>query len=353
MTRPATATIGSSAPVACVAEDRRTMEPSLRILIASLERHSPSVKVELFVPDPTPEFSSWLAGRRNVRLNVAPIEWAQRKYDIKPVAMGALLGAGFDHIVWIDSDILVCRDIAPLFASLPDDVVAVGEECLGDGHEDVDHFRARAWGFEPGRAAPFALNSGVVRITSRHAGLIAAWDELLSRADYRAAQKLDWSERPRHLMGDQDVLCALLTSASLAAYPHFYLRRGEHIIQFWKSTGYTVAERLHHLVTGMPYFVHSQGFRPWWPPGEPPRSGSERFNSLYQQLSPYTCAARRYTNELSDASWLRARTPLVAALRGLGFGVAPLVGAPLAVAADVARLAKRARRALQSKSSRS
>lgn len=322
--------------VACIAENRRNCEPALRILLASLEFHCPGLKVALYCPNASEAFSAWVGKRENVDRHDIPPGKAWNKYDIKPVVLLDLLDKGLGNLVWIDSDILISADFRPLFATFPDDAVAVSEEALCSSHADPDGLRARLWGMDVGRSMPFCLNSGVVRVTHRHRALLETWARLLESHVYRDAQERPWQERGLHVLGDQEVLTALLSSSAFAHIPLRLLRRGRHIIQYFGSSGYTLAERFRHLWSGLPLFVHSQGFRPWWP-REEARDPRGRWQRLYNDLSPYTLLARRHASALDDRSWLRSPTLLVAALRGLAFGKAPLIGLPLALVADLVR----------------
>lgn len=321
----------------CIAEDRATCEPALRILVASLARHCPGLGVHLFCPNATDAFRTWLTGFAQCVLNPWALDGARAKYDIKPLALLTLLEHGEEEVVWIDSDILVTRDFRPLLAATPLDTIAVAEEALVDGHQDPGGLRARLWNLPVGRELPFTLNTGIVRVGQAHRALLGAWHEALGTAAYREAQAAPWYERPPHLAGDQEVLTALLSSEQFAAIPILFLRRGRDIVQFFGSAGYTVAERLRHLRSGMPSFVHSLGFRPWWPV-PPPRSGwSARFTYLYTALSPYTVLARDYADALEDPRWL---APPTLAARMLTTASPPLTGLPLALVADVLRLAR-------------
>lgn len=329
----------------CIAEDRASCEPALRILLASTARHCPGQHAVLFCPSATPEFSRWLARYPLYLLNPCALDAVWTKYDIKPVALLTALTLGASEVIWIDSDILVARDFRPLFAALPATTIAVTEEALGGGHTDPDGLRARLWGMTVGRVLPWTANTGVVRVTAAHRALLEAWHRLLQSATYRDAQAAPWFERPSHLAGDQEVLTALLASDHFAALPVHYLRRGRHIVQFFGTAGYTVRERIGHLFSTPPYFVHSQGFRPWWPSLDP--AGGRKFATLYTAMSPYTASAHRYVDALEDPSWLKPPTPLARLFRGIVPGYAPLVGLPLAAAVDAMRLVKAMKSALR------
>jgi len=323
-------------PLVCIAEDRASCEPALRILVATLSEHTPGIRAHLFCPNATDAFRAWLESYPAFELNRHALSKAWRKYDIKPTALLTLLDAGHDDLLWIDSDILVTSDLAAVVGGLADDVIAVSEEALLPGRDDSGGLRTRLWGFEVGRSLPFVANSGVVRVTSRHRAFLERWAELLERPDYQAAQDLDWSLRPPHMLGDQDVFSAVLCSREFSAFPLKILERGKHIIQFFGLHGYTVAERVEHLRDGLPPFIHSQGFRPWWP-RDPATSAGQKLKALYYELSPYTMVARRYRSVLTDASWLEPPNSVARALTWAAGGSAALVGMPIAVAADVFR----------------
>lgn len=332
---------GGPAPTICIAEDRRSCEPGLRILIASLAATNPLVDICVFAPDPGAGFVRWLSAFPRVRLNPCggiAGEWLG--YNVKPAAIRTLLQHGHDDVLWIDSDIVVLGDLAPCFAGLAADTVIATEEALCINHDDPDALRTRLWGLPVGRVLPFTLNTGVLRLTTAHVALIDRWLELLGSQTYRSGQARAWHERDPHILGDQEVFTALMASAEFARLPLKPLFRGRHIIQYFGMSGYTVAERLGNLLRP-PLFVHSQGSKPWW---RPRRSAGarDRLLGLYQQLSPYILSARRHARALEDRSWLYPQSRLAAVLALSGVNRMQLVGLPIAAFADVARLAKRA-----------
>lgn len=295
----------------------------------------------LFCPEASQAFATWLERYPEVRLNPFPLQGAWTKYDIKPIALMTVLRNGADQAIWIDSDIVIAADFRPRLLPLSVDTVAVTEEALCSGHSDPNGLRTRLWGLPPGRTMPFTANSGVVRVTMAHMPLLEAWNALLQGETYRSAQALPWHQRGLHVMGDQEVLTALLGSRDFAEFPIRFLLRGRDVIQFFGSSGYTVAERLRHMLHGLPPFIHSQGFRPWWPREAPAPGFSGRFAAAYNERSPYIAAARRYAPALENPTWLMSRGTGARFLARLGRGGVPLSGFPLAVVADGVRLAKR------------
>jgi hypothetical protein len=326
-------------PTICVAENRDWCEPGVRLLIASLSRHSRDLPIQLFFPTPSDAFREWLGEHPQVSLNryTLPGDWTG--YDIKPTAIRTLIDQGHDDVAWIDSDIIVTRDIVPLLGNLPGGMVVATEEALCSNHGDAGALRTRLWNMEVGRVLPFTLNTGVIRLTCAHRDLIDAWTGLLGSDTYRAAQAQPWDQRPPHLLGDQEVFTALLSSRAFAHLPVRLLRRGKDIVQFFGSAGYTVRERLLNL-RHPPAFIHAQGQKPWSAVA-PGKRAAPSFLGAYRNLSPYRVAARGYADALADPSWTRPRRPAAIFFDALGGGRGPLVGLPHAIVADLVRAAKR------------
>jgi hypothetical protein len=325
----------------CICEDRHSMYPALRLLLSSLSLNYPSAHIHLFLESPTSEFLNFLA---KLHLNIETRDFPRgiQGYDIKPVVLESLLGLNIKRILWVDSDIIVADSFRLFVDSLHDGVLVICEEMLGRFHGNSAGLRTSAWGFQLKRSFPFALNTGVLYVDRSHLALIARWSQLLASSLYRQAQALPWDHRPVHLLGDQDVLCALLGSAEFSKIDVRVLRRGQDIIQFSGPFGYTLRERLLHMFSNPPPFVHSLGDKPWLakPPG---RAIFDRFCFMYLGCSPYTLLAQKYQEALSDCSWLEPRNFADCFFRWLGFGSMPLTGLPYALAADFVRLMKHVR----------
>jgi hypothetical protein len=330
--------------IICVAEDRPDFEPSIRLLLMSLARYSGELPIYLIFPPANRKFVAWLANYRRVTLSTDHIQGTS-SYNVKPQAMLHLLQQGHDEILWIDSDIIVTESVTTMLAESPSDAVVVTEEALWSPHDDDGAWRARKWGFSVGRVLPFALNTGVVRVTRSHKPLLQRWQELLESEKYRAAQRLDWHSRPLHMISDQDALTALLSS-EFAQVPFKTLVRGRDIIQYFGPYGFTVHERMSMLFGRAPTFIHSQGpHKPWnvqWQTKSTPTM-KEYLQGVYLDLSPYTLAAMQYRPQMpDDTSWMDAHYWLSKILRAIGLWRMSLVGLPIAVIADLYRITKRA-----------
>ena len=329
--------------IVCIAEDRLTFEPAVRLLLLSLAKHCADLDVHLFFPPASEEFASWVGRYRNVTLSRVPIPNASG-LNVKPQAILSLMDRGHKDVVWIDLDILVLADVSRLLGELDDSTFVVTEEALGGQHYNDDGQRARHWGFNVGRVLPFAVNSGIIRATTAHRALLQRWRDLLLSQPYRDAQRIEWKARPWHMLTDQDVLTALLSAAEFSDIPIKVLKRGTDITQFFGHRGYTVAERILSIFNCGPKFIHSQGDKPWthqWNRTAFSNIG-DYLREIYLDVSPYTLAARKYRSELkNDTGWMEAHFALSNVLRAAGLWYPPLVGLPLAVMWDLGRTLKR------------
>lgn len=325
----------------CLVEDRKFCEPSLKLLLLSLNVQCSEMAVNLCYPAADDGFCNWIKKCPQVHLRTD--HPGGRGWDVKPYAIMRLIEEGFDEVIWIDSDIIVTADITRIFGKLEDDTFVATEDALSDERDDRKARRARLWGFSVGRVLPFGLNSGVLRVTKNHYHLMARWRELLGTNTYQECQKRRWRDRPVHMLSDQDVLTALLTSKEFSEIPIYILRRGKDILQFNGVYGYTVAERIENLLGHNPVFIHSFAGKPWlaqWRPDRP-HTLREYVNNVYQDLSPYTLSVTQFRPELGcDTEWMEPHYILSRFLRALGGGCPELVGLPIAALVDLARMAK-------------
>lgn len=324
----------------CIAEDRAVCEPAVKLLILSLTANSPQTPASVFFPPASAEFTSWIRQFPHVHLDKGCVTEGCG-WNVKPKAILYLLDAGYEEVIWIDSDILVTGSIRSVFAGLDERVLGVTEHTLAEERDDRDARRARLWGLPVGRTFPVAFSSGVIRATRQHRRLMERWWELLQSDAYRSAQRADWYERPVHMLGDQDVLTALLTSREFSAIPLRMLRRGWDIIQFDGVWGYSIPERIVNLLGHGPTFIHAGAAKPWlvnWNT----RGLREYIKMVYLDLCPYTMAALRYRSDLGgDISWTRPHYKASAIQRVLGLRRPPLTGLLMAAFAQVARLLRR------------
>lgn len=326
--------------VLCLAEDRASEEVVVRLCIASARRSNPECPIIAYLPNASGALQHWLAVQPRVELRSKLLQ-GKYGWNVKPYALLAVLDDEFDEAWWIDSDVLVRRSLAAVYGAVDSRMFLASEEALSAAYEDSGR-RARAWGFEAVRDFHFTLNSGVMRVSACHRALLQRWRGLLESPEYRAAQLLDWRVCPAHLVGDQDVLTALLCSAEFGDVPVRVLRRGPDIVQYYGPYCYTLRERLGNVFNGGPTFIHSQGFKPW---RTSPPDSRPRFKQVYRKLlsdaSTYLLEARRFRAAVADdLTWTGADTTAGSLLRILGFGNRMMTGLPLALAGDIVRIVR-------------
>lgn len=310
-------------------EDRASDVVAVKILVASIRAHSPSVEIDLTLPPATDDDAAWLRAQGNVVLRTDATGLGT-KYDVKPAVLARALADGADEAVWIDSDIVVVRDFRPSFEEVEHEAITVVEETFGVPYQGGTS-RTVGLGWKVGRTMRVTANSCVTRVTSAHRELLAAWEERLRRPDYVAAQAEPLNDRPPHFKGDQDVLTGLLGSEEFARVPIHWLRRGRDVAHCFQlgGVGYNVHERLRNMARRrVPVFAHSCGDRPWRPPEGKP--------TLHLETSPYTLEAAHYAKELGEAlPWTEARLPSARWLRRVfrddlnATGLLPAIGREL------------------------
>jgi hypothetical protein len=331
--------------VICITEDRTREEIAVKLLLMSLARHCPNARIKLTYPPATPPFIEWLQRIPGCELSTARIAGSSG-WNVKPYALLDLLAQGHDEVWWLDSDIIVEGDFTERYRGVPSDSLLVCEEALYGAYRD-DGERTRGWGFPVARSLPYSLNTGVMRVSGAHVPLLNRWKDLLENDAYRAAQKDYWHKRPVHLMGDQDVLTALLGTEPFARLPIHVLQRGRDILQYFGFSAYTTRERLGNLLRGMPPFIHCQGWKPWsvLVGASQARDFKARLQNLYIELSPYSYAAEHYRDGLGEPlPWLENPSTAARIFRMLGLGRPALTGLPLAALIDLIRVAKAALR---------
>jgi hypothetical protein len=320
-------------------EDRPRSQIGLKLLLASLARHSPGLPV--CVTSPHDEaFHAWARRFPNVKMAYKPLRASL--YNIKPTLLLRLLDEGHEEVAWIDADIIATNDIGARLRRVEKDTLLVAEDATYvRPHSSAA--RTTGWKLEVGRAIP-PINSCVVRATRAHREILEAWEDALASEPYLEAQRRPWTERPVGFLTDQDVLEALLGSRAFAHVRLEYLERGPEILQYLGPTGYLVRERIHHLIHGDPLLVHGLSFKPWESPTEWPRvSVTEAYyERVFRDVSPYAFAAQAFAAEVGvPPSWSEMRTVPGKVMRRLSFGKTALHGLPQAALDGLVRGTKR------------
>jgi hypothetical protein len=337
------------APVYVIAEDRPDSEIGLRFTLASLFAADENANVVAYWPCVTEDFRTWASRFKGLRL-IPRRPVGASSWNCKPNAILPLIRKEFDEAIWLDSDLLVTRDPAPLFKAVATDAVVLTEEPPSQLHVDSAILATR-WGMRPGRSHLVSPNSSVLRVTRVHIPLLERWQTCLSDPYYLEAQRKPLEERPKHLLSDQDVLFALLGSEEFSSLPLRYLRGGLDVIHCGGALGYSLRMRLAGLFRHVPTFLHAISGKPWWVLSAEYANVHGRWFTFYRRLlqetSPYVREAKRFRAAIAmNAPWLDYHTVLGTTLRMFGLGHFALCGLPLTVAATAAVGVKRAARGI-------
>jgi hypothetical protein len=323
----------------CLAEDRPPHEAALRIAVASVLRHCPAAEVVVYRPVATADFRTWAKSLSPDILVIDEFPEGAQSWDCKPYALLPLLRAQRPEVIWLDSDIIVTRDCARLFAGLDADSIGVSEEQVSSKNQGTEQ-RTLGWDFQVGRNFARTINTCVLRVTPNHIPLLERWRDLLTDPRYLRYQTLPFHERPLHFLGGQDALNALLGSREFASIPVHWMRTGREVIHSGGALAYSLSERLGGLFRRIPPFVHGQGTKLWWAFDEGSLKENRNswwfFRRLLLETSPYFAEAKKYRNRIGMLSpWMEYRTWLGRLNRYLGLGHFALRGLPLTLAATI------------------
>lgn len=333
------ASAGETLPLVVTYEDRKSALPGVELLARSLARHAPSLRLMVF--SPLTEVGELAARLPNMQAAFTE-ELIGHGWNVKPTVLLWALDLA-PEVLWLDTDIIVSGDLTALMQAVPDDAFVVGQEFSGI-REKGGQVRAEKWGFEVGRLIPYHVNSGSIRALLTHRALLEDWRDLLNDPAYVATQR-NRVPRPIHMVGDQDVLWALLVSKKYTHIPVHYIKSGSEMVIHCGANGYHVIDRLGHLFGSRAAFVHMLGsYKPWSFGDMPDRKTSpeDYLNMVCFELSPYHAASAPFAADLGNPAWLKRRTPLARTLNALTGGHVALRGLPLAAIAWIhdARVAR-------------
>lgn len=309
--------------IVCSYEDRPSSLVGIKLLILSLKRHCPDLDVHIYVPDADADFCTWVGLQSNVSLISTPKD-SLRGWDIKPTLLLDRLDAGFDEVIWLDSDIIIVRDFRQFLEKLPNDVYVATEEPSWAPWQG-SQLRTKRLGLELGRIFPKTINTCVNRVTPFHRQLLERWNETLHRTDYQDSQSKSYDDREFHLGCDQDLLTGLLGSTEFVHIPVMLLRSGHDVAHCFLNRGYPIRSRLGNLFKGLPTFVHAQGPKPW-----------DIDDELFAELSPYCAEALSYEEKLLELTpWMKPRSRWGLFLHWVTFGNPNLRDLPIVLVHEV------------------
>jgi hypothetical protein len=305
--------------VVCIYEDRAKNLIGVKLTVLSLARHCPTLPIIIICPQPPAAFRHWAESLSNVKL-ISDENLGVSGWNVKPTILLDRLSEGYTEVVWIDSDIIINNDFRQHFENLDEHTLLTTQDNYWGQQQGGTH-RTVTWGLTPGRTFSTTINTGILRVTPQHIDMLKEWQKMLNDPGYMEAQRQPLYNRPLHMLGDQEVLTALLGSVEFSHVPVKMLRRGIDIAQCFGPAGYTPTERLQSLITGegLPPFVHSMGYKPWQmtPSAAAIENSNDSFKKrlrtyyshLHLQLSPYTSIAREYRKEIEeDAPWMDVKS---------------------------------------------
>lgn len=282
--------------IAVVFEDRDTCLTGALIAAGSLRLHCPDLKIVLWAPGLVDDLGAWGDGLGiALRGDRPPLEG----WNIKPGVLLELLQ--YEPVVyWLDSDILVTSDVRACLPNDPD--IFIGTQDTSWGQRPGSAERRTAWGLPLGRDLADTVNTGFLRVSRAHIPLLTGWGAMLASDVYQDAQRRPVTERPLHLLGDQEALTALLGSRSERAQQVHLLSRGWDIAQCFGPDGFTWRERLTASRHGhVPPLIHAMGMKPWI---HPRRHGLRAwYDRLHLYLSPYVDLACQQPDVVEAAGW--------------------------------------------------
>lgn len=302
----------------CIYEDRVEHLIGVKLTILSLIRFQPQWKLHIFVPNAPQTFINWIKNLNNTYLDTS-FRPDLGGWNVKPALLLKFLNEGHSEIFWIDADIILTKPIENIVATIKEDVFVATEE-FPWGRKKGTAFRTAQWGLKHSRVIPQTVNSCFIRATKHHTDLLKTWDKLLHKSEYIEEQEKNWKLRPLHMIGDQDVLTALLGSEEFKSVKIYLLKNGRQIAQCFMEDGYTCYHRIINRSTrNLPAMIHAQGGKPW----------SNKDNKTYLQLSPYSHVAKYYIESSEEKmDWINPNTRLAKLTNILFFKNPSLRGLP-------------------------
>ena len=275
-------------------EDRPAYETGMRILLLSLKEHFPAATPIVHAPNASADFSSWVqdSGIQLVRDRIS----TKGGWNIKPDLLMWGLSQGYERVVFLDSDIVVNRDPSSLFL-VPKDQLSVAE--LGHPLSISTKSLSKFWGLTPHRNFYRSPSGCAIGASVEHTELLQQWSSLLSREDYQYWQSLPLKQRPPAARGDDEILATLLGSSEFGDVSLRTIDSSGEIAQCLSPSDYSCVARIHNFLGKGPILVHAMGKKPWL-------VSTQTHDQTYYSMSPYTCVARKYKEQLppSHRRWM-------------------------------------------------
>ncbi|WOI53761.1 hypothetical protein [Parvularcula sp. LCG005] len=323
-------------------ETRDYDEPAVKLLAMSLLQFFPGTPdIILICPEASDALKAWAATQARITLDTTPLE-GSFSYNVKPQTFERLFDQGHRKVMWFDSDVIIGPRFGEMVHPHLTTPIVVAEEPAITPYPPCAAMTA-GFGWPVGRELHRVINTGIVQLTSDHRELIADWKSILLSDEYRETQFKPWNQRPARMLGDQQVLTALLGAEKYADIPMVYLKEGTEIIQMFGPAGYSPADRLRQTKDGLPPIVHSMGHKPWRDHSLATQSRMRQvYDRLHGELSPYMDVARHVAGKhRPEFPWLDNANAVSSAMRWMTGNNVALAGLPLAVLDSSVRKTKR------------
>jgi hypothetical protein len=307
----------------CTFENRKSAFVAVKLLALSLERHCRDFTLFLGMTETDPDLSEWLGKNAPhvVLVQLNPFTQGSSLKHIKPLLILTLFDRGVTDVTWLDTDLLVLRDLEPLLAKLSDDTVLVAQEERSRGFEFNPTLQEH-YGLKPLRPLKYHVNSCVIRVSVQHRPLMEKFLECLLDPLFVEQQSKPSAEKLPAFSFEQEVLQMLLSSGNtrwIPAFPVQFVRKGTEIIQELGVTTYKLRNRLRNgLGLRRPWMVHVPGSKPW---SQDARARRRRAASVYSAF------AETYKDQIQeDMSWVNSAGLSSRIARWLSFGQPHWVG---------------------------
>lgn len=279
----------------CTFENRRESWIGLKLLALSLERHCKAFVLCVGVLEDQPELSDWL--RRHaphaVQVPVPPFRDAWSIWSVKPRLMLQLFEQGYTDVTWLDADLIVLRDLAPLIDPLDDETILMAQEL--DYAFEFNRPVMNAYAMEPRRELPGCVNTCVLRATTHHAALLEKLIACMDSPFFREQTNTPGPQRMIKWHYDQTIMEMLLTTGNAdwaTTAPVKLIPAGSGVIQELGVTRYYLHDRLlNGLRLNRPWIVHCLGMKPW---DRNPAARSVR------AVSVFSAFAEKYRDEVEE-----------------------------------------------------
>jgi hypothetical protein len=281
-----------------------------------MERHCDNFKLCVGVLDDQTDMIEWL-GRHApnaVIVPIPPFSSPSAIWQVKPVLILHLFSQGIRDVTWLDADLIVLRDLEPLFATLDEKTVMLAREFdyPFEFHETV----MEAFQMRPGHPLQGCINTCMIRVTVEHEPLIRKLLECIDTPFFVEQTSTPPPQRKIKWHYDQTVMEMLLCSVNENwnyTAPIRLVPAGAGFIQELGVTRYGIGDRLRNgFGLNRPWLIHCLGVKPW-----DPREEARK----YRTLSVYSAFASSYRQEVEEPMpWARSKGWQSLIGRWLSFG---------------------------------